>query len=509
MAYKDQVLQVEPLGTEFVPEDERHGGPRSLFGLWFSANAEIATWMVGLFTVALYGTSLRGAIAGIIIGNIIGFGLLGALSTFGPRYGIPQMVASRLAFGWSGNAVPAALGFLAGVGWFAINTVFGAYALESVTGLNYELSLLLMLTLQIVVAVYGYNMIHAFERLASVLLAAGFLLLGFVTFSKADFWAPFNAHAPLAAGGELGGFILASALGFSYAMGWAPCASDYSRYLPTKTGLRGIWLFSFLGCIVPCIILESMGAATVSAAGNVDLSNASPTQAISALLGSGIVAKLVLLTVVLGTLTSNCMNLYSGSLAALVVKFPTRGMRAPIVLSFIFLGITALLLSLAHASVPTIFIGSIATGTIVGAISRYSLQRWKAALFVGILGALLASGGGHPDETAKLYTNGLLLLSYWASPWAAVVFLDWLYRRRLPYRPEFAFESAPAIKIGSIAWLGGLLASLPFWDQAWFTGPFAQAHPEFGDLSYYVGFAVAAAIMLLARKKQTHTREVA
>ena len=45
-----------------------------------------------------------GAIAGIVIGNVFGFGLLGVLSTFGPRYGVPQMVASRLAFGWYGNA---------------------------------------------------------------------------------------------------------------------------------------------------------------------------------------------------------------------------------------------------------------------------------------------------------------------------------------------------------------------------------------------------------------------
>jgi NCS1 family nucleobase:cation symporter-1 len=501
LAYKDQVLQVEPLGTEFVPQAERHGTPRALFGVWFSANAEIATWMVGLFCVALYGTSLRSAAAGIIIGNVVGFGLLGVLSTFGPRYGVPQMVASRLAFGWYGNAVPAALSFLAGVGWFAINTVFGAYALQSVTGLSYFLSLLLMLALQIALAVYGYNMIHAFERIAAYLLGAGFLLLGIITFSRADFGAAFNAHAPFAAGGETGGFILATALGFSYAMGWVPCASDYSRYLAPDTSRRKIWSYSFFGCVLPCVLLQIMGAATVSATGNLDLSNASPTQAINALLGSGVLAKIVLLTVVLGTLTSNCMNLYSGALAALVVKFPGRTIRAPLAIAAGFAALTAALLWIAHATPAAVAFSALLVGLIVGIVARFALPRWQAAVFVGVLGALLATGGGHPDQTAKLYTNGLLLLSYWASPWAAVVFLDWFFRRNARYRESDAFEPAPAVRAGMLAWLGGLIASIPFWNQAWFTGPFAATHPQFGDLSYYVGFLVAAIIMLLVHKK--------
>ncbi|GAC1360454.1 MAG: cytosine permease [Vulcanimicrobiaceae bacterium] len=501
--YKDRVLEIEPLGTDFVPLADRHGSARSLFGLWFSANAEIATWMVGLFTVALYGTSLRGAVAGIIIGNILGFGLLGVLSTFGPRYGVPQMVASRLAFGWTGNALPAALSFLAGVGWFAINTVFGAYALQSVTGLNYFLSLMLMIVLQVVLAVYGYNMIHAFERLAAVLLAAGFIVLGIATYSKTNLAAGFNPHAPFAAGGEVGGIILATALGFSYATGWVPCASDYSRYLPGATSSRSIWWYAFLGCAVPCIVLEIMGAATVTAVGNVDLSSASPTQAINILLGSGVIAKIVLLTVVLGTLTSNCMNLYSGAMAALVVKFPATRMREPLAIAAIFAALSALLGAGAHASWVVLTTSSLLVGLIVGIVARFQLPRWRAAIFVGIIGALLASGGGHPDETAKLYTNGLLLLSYWASPWAAVVFFDWMARRATSYTPQDAFAETPAIKSGTIAWIGGLLASLPFWDQAWFTGPFAAHYPQFGDLSYFVGFAVAGLLMFLLPHRRT------
>lgn len=498
--YRDQVLEVEPTGIEFVLPEQRHGSPRQLFGLWFSANAEIATWMVGVFAVALYGTSLRGATLGLILGNLLGFALLGVLATFGPRYGVPQMVASRLAFGRYANAFPAALSFLAGVGWFAINTVFGAYALQTITHLPYGLALGVMLVAQIVLAVYGYNLIHWFERLSVVLLAGGFTLLGVITFSHADWHAAFNTHAPLAAGGEIGGIILATALGFSYATGWVPCASDYSRYLPQSTNPRSVWTYAFLGCAVPCIALEVMGAATVTAVHGVNLADASPTQAIASLLGSGTVSTLVLLTVVLGTLTANCMNLYSGAMAALVVKFPAAGWRWPLLTAAIFGALTAALFAQAHIAPAIVLLFALAVSLIVLFVGRYRLRRWRAALVVGVLGALLASGGGHPDRTSQLYTNFLLLLSYWASPWAAVVFVDWLQRRNEPANTD-AFETRAPVRPGIYAWVAGLALSLPFWNQQWYMGPFAAAFPQFGDLSYYVGFAVAAIVMAACKRE--------
>jgi NCS1 family nucleobase:cation symporter-1 len=504
--YRDQVLEVEPTGIEFVTPQQRHGSPRQLFGLWFSANAEIATWMVGVFAVALYGTSLWGASIGLLIGNLIGFALLGVLATFGPRYGVPQMVASRLAFGRYGNALPAGLSFLAGVGWFAINTVFGAYALQTITHMGYAFSLALMLVAQILLAVYGYNLIHWFERVSAVLLAAGFSLLGYITFTRADWHAAFNPHAPLAAGGEIGGIILATALGFSYATGWVPCASDYSRYLPESTDPRRVWWYSFAGCALPCIVLEIMGAATVTAVRGVNLGDASPTQAIASLLGSGTVAILVLLTVALGTLTANCMNLYSGAMAALVVKFPDRSWRAPLVAGVIFGLLTAAIFSLAHTGAAITVIFSLAVAAVIVLVAHIPLQRWRAAVIVGVLGALLASGGGHPEETAKLYTNFLLLLSYWASPWAAVVFVDWLQRRTTAADPS-QFEYGSRIRAGTYAWIVGLAVSLPFWNQAWYTGPFAAAFPQFGDLSYYVGFIVAALVMVIVGRETSPSRQ--
>ena len=439
MIYRDQVLVVEPIGIEPVADASRHGRARDLFGVWFSANAEIATWMVGVFIAALFGADLRSATLGIVIGSVLGFAILGVLATIGPRYGVPQMVASRLAFGKRGNMAPAALSFLAGVGWFTINTIFGAYALQTIAHLAYGVALGIMLLLQIALAVYGYNLIGVFERACAALLAAGFILLGAVTLPHAS-WTP--SPAPLQ------GFMFAAALAFAYAMGWAPCASDYSRYLPRTASRRAIWWYAFAGCALPCIAIEVLGAAAVGAS-HVNLRTSVPTDAIGQLLGSGLVAKVVLLTVVLGTLTANCMNLYSGALAALVA-FDLR------------------------------------------------LSRARAALAVGVLGAILALWGSHPSRTAEFYTNFLLLLSYWASPWAGVVLVDWWQSGTSGRDPQ----QAPAWSAGAFAWVLGVAASVPFWNQVWFAGPFARAFPRYGDLSYYVGLLVAALVMVAMKPRR-------
>ena len=56
-----------------------------------------------------------------------------------------------------------------------------------------------------------------------------------------------------------------------------------------------------------------------------------------------------------------------------------------------------------------------------------------------------------------------------------------------------------------VAWLAGIAAALPFWQQSWFTGPIAAAHPQLGDVSYFVSFAVAYAIAREARGPVSQT----
>jgi len=133
--YGDVVAAVEPGGAEFIPLSERHGVPRTLFGTWTSPNLEFATVFVGVIAVSFFGQSFWDAVLAIIIGTGLGSISHGFLSSRGPRFGVPQMVQSRISFGFIGNVLPAGLNAVtAGIGWFAVNSVSGALALNALTG---------------------------------------------------------------------------------------------------------------------------------------------------------------------------------------------------------------------------------------------------------------------------------------------------------------------------------------------------------------------------------------
>ena len=63
-----------------------------------------------------------------------------------------------------------------GIGWFAVNSVSGALALNTLTGLPKWLCLVIVVAAQIVIAFFGHNFVQAFERYRLPLLAVSFVL---------------------------------------------------------------------------------------------------------------------------------------------------------------------------------------------------------------------------------------------------------------------------------------------------------------------------------------------
>lgn len=429
------------------------------------------------------------------MGNVLAYAIVGLLSRAGPRFGVPQMVVSRRAFGRDGNVVPAVLAFLAGVGWFAIDSVFGAQALSALAHIGYPLALAVLLAGQILLAVYGYNAIHAFERYAGFALAAGFAVIAAGTLVRAHLGAPFDPHAPAAAGGEIAGVIFSAALAFSYAVGWGPAASDYARYLPAGSSPRAVSWWAALGGFLPSTLLELLGAAAVTAISAPGIAAATPAGTIGLLFGAGPLTTIGLLTVLIGTLSANCLNLYSGALSALVAWDARRRPWFAVATGAVIALLAAALLLAARANDPAarfapwvVALAALAVGALAATAVRWTLLRWQSAVAVGILGGALAIAGNDPSSTAHLYTNFLSLLSIWAAPWAAVLLAT-----------RDATRSAANAR-AIVAWVAGIAASLPFWQQSWFTGPVAAAHPQLGDVSYFVAFAVAFVLASVAAK---------
>jgi NCS1 family nucleobase:cation symporter-1 len=441
--YRDQVLEVEPHGIEPVKDAERHGRPFNAFTLWFGANVEFATLTTGALVVTLFGMSFWQGITAVVIGNLIGVFFLGILSTFGPQLGIPQLIQSRRAFGFAGNFLPAALNFIAGVGWFAVNTVLGVFALDWIFHLGFAASLIIMAVIQIVFAIYGYNLIHAFEKIMAVVLTILFLIITVFALQHINPGFAMNAKAPVFSG-LFGSMILSVGVAFSYILGWMAFASDYTRYLPKDVSASKVFWNVFLSTFISCVWIEGLGVglATIH-------SIFVPTDLVTKLLPYtlGIFA---MVAVVLGTITANVLNIYSGALSILAID--------------------------------------------VSAIRAIFPKRWVAALVLGVLGTIL-SFVGQSGYYSK-YSDFLLLLAYWVAPWLAVIFFDYLVIHRGRQGLSPFYDRTRGFGPGFWAFLIGIAVSVPFFNQGIYTGAIASAHPGLGDISYYVSFVVAAVIYL-------------
>lgn len=450
--YGDRVVAVEPGGIEYIPERERHGSPIKLFWTWMSANLEFATIFVGFLPVAFFGMGFADAAVALVLGTALGSLTHAILSAWGPRFGVPQMVQARGAFGYLGNLLPAGLNtFTATVGWFIVNSVAGAFALISLFGpllhwftLPFWLAFLIIVAAQVVVAFVGHNLVHEFEKYAFPYLMIVFGLATILIIAQANLGAGINSkvQGPL---GEIGAFTLTFTAAFGYAVGWNPYASDYTRYLPARTSrvMTGLW--AGLGVFVSCAILEVMGAAlmTIPVGGTAP---ASPTdQFIKPL--PGVLAGLALLGIALGAVTANVINVYSGALSFLVL-----GVRLPLRI-------------------------------------RRALVALGAGVVGYVVGILLQAQVGPGSK----YENFLLLISYWIAPFLAVVLLDY-WMRRGNYDERLFYDTRHRPWQGIVAMLAGIVVSFPFWNNPLYTGPLAKAVPALGDITFVVAFIVTAVV---------------
>src|SRR5438270_585772 len=250
--------------------------------------------------------------------------------------------------------------------------------------------------------------------------------------------------------------MVQSRAAFGYRAGWNPYASDYSRYLPRTVSKFNTGLAAGLGVFVSCAVLEIAGAGVATLGGT----NPNPTANFTAPL-PGILPTLVLIGILVGAIAANVINVYSGAM------------------SFLTLGIKLAL----HQ------------------------RRAISAVGSGVIGLILGLAFQANVGPGTKYENFLLAITYWIAPWLAIVFVDyWL--RRGQYREAEYFDSRHNPWAGPVAMLLGLLAGIPFWDQGDpltpgthpIIGAVPFAHPEWGDLTFFVSFVVAGVLYVVFRR---------
>jgi NCS1 nucleoside transporter family len=443
--YGERVAAVEPGGAEFIPLSERHGKPLNLFWTWTSPNMEFATIFVGLLGVALLGLSFWETFLAIVLGTLLGSVTQGILSAQGPTFGVPQMVLSRRGFGYWGNVLPAGINaVVAGIGWFAVNSVSGALALNALTHMPEVLCLLIVVAVQLVVAFFGHNLIHAFERYAFPVLVIIFLITSVVVLSKSHPGAPHTTFA--------GAFLIELGATFGYAVGWNPYASDYTRYLKPDASKKAIALWAGLGVFLSCVLLETVGAAagTIPSVFKIVSTFGNPTSAFTGVLPTWL-ADITLLAITIGAVAANALNIYSGA-----ISFNALGFRLPL-----------------------------------------SLRRAIVALGFGAIGFFLAWSG--LSNAGEKYNNFLLIIAYWIAPWLAVMFCDMLLRRKEPTESieRLLFNRKHTNWAGPVAMLiGGGVSIWLFANQTEYLGVVPHHAGWAGDLTFEVGFVLTAVIYL-------------
>ena len=392
--YNEKVMEVEPYGVEPIPLEERHGRPKQMFSLWFAVNLNIATWFTGFLGIQ-FGLSLKFAILAIIIGNIIGASYLALSSAIGAELGQPLIPASIKIFGKAGVVGLSFLNLVNNIGWLAVNLALAVMALQAIVHLGYHASLLVLTIVTLIVAVYGYNFIHVFAHWMSIIVGFLFVIITVITIGKLHTYTIVSHTASAASGFNWGMFILTIAVTFSYQISYCPVGSDYVRYLPKGSSKRKLWAYSFAGALTACIWLEVLGALT----GTLGMQT-NPMDFFTKLMGPFTVPAVI--TVIISIIPSNAMAMYSGGLAAMAM-----GIR---------------------------------------------LKRWFLAFSTAVIGALLVSFGN--GGLTQIYTNFLLLLSYWIVPWLGVVLCDFYYRKMSSFNKNNIISWS-----GSVSFLCGVIAS--------------------------------------------------
>lgn len=423
-------MAVETHGIAPVPAANRYGSAKRLFTVWFAPQVNMTVVFTGTLSVVL-GLGFWLGLLAMTIGTVIGCLAVAYLSTWGPRTGTAQLPNARMAFG-GGVAIVAVIQWLSSIAWDGLVGLFGGEALAGLTGMPFWLAVLVVLGAQGAVGVFGYEVIHRVQAVMTVVLLVTFAVFAVKLLGGHQVVTP-----PSVAGPDLGGaFVMEVTIALSLGISWASYASDYSRYLPVQTSRRAVFGYTFAGLAMAYIAVQALG---IAAAGMLTDKTA---EGIRSVMGGGLLGAAALLVIALGSVASNAMNDYSGSLA-----MQTTGLRVRRPVS-----------------------------AAVVAVLAFALIMWL-----------------HAGDLAARFQSVLLFVSYWIPAFVAITAVDWRYRSAGRDAVNPALEDTS--RRDAVAALGSFViafaAATPFMHTDLFVGPLATwLHGA--DIAYFVNFLVAA-----------------
>ncbi len=439
-AARRNVLEIRAI--DYVPEQERHGGLVSQFTLWLAANLQITAIVTGALAV-VFGGDVFWSLIALLIGQLIGGAVMALHAAQGPQLGLPQMISSRVQFGIYGAILPIVAVCLMYIGFSASGSVLAGQALGQLLHLDDGVCIVLFGAFIVVVTLFGYRVIHALGRVASVVgvLAFGYMFARlFATQDIASLLA--QRHFSLAQ------FLLSMSLSASWQIAYGPYVADYSRYLPRSTSVPRVFTAVGLGSVIGAQISMTFGVLAAALAGK--RFEHHEVAYIVGLGASGTAAGLLYFSIAFGKVTVTSLNAYGSfmSMATMVSAF-RHGLRIPVRQRF-----------------------------------------WYIICVVGV-SMVLALVGRH--SFLRSFESFILCLLAVFTPWSAINLIDFYCFTRSRY--DVPALSDPEGRYGrwnltSITiYLAGIAVQIPFLSTSFYTGPLVE--PLGGvDISWILGLLV-------------------
>lgn len=438
----------------------------------------VPSFTIGVLGKALFDIGFGDGILVIIFFNLLGTFSVCLFSTFGPAFGLRQMVLSRFWFGWWGvklsksiastksvaDTSVAFFNVLSCIGWASANIIVGAQLLHAV---NHDVpgwaGILIIAFCTLIITFFGYKVIHLYEYWSWIPTFIVFLVVLGVFAHSGDF-----INIPMRTGtSELGAVLSFGSTVYGFATGYTSYAADYTVYQPSNRPRRYVFLATWLGMMFPVLFTEMLGCAIMTATningGDNAYAHGYRDSHVGGLLAAvlfgpvGDFGKFCVVILALSIVANNCPNIYSVSLTLLVMGRWTR-------------------------LVPRFVWTIIVTGVYIAiAIPGYS--RFEAVL-----------------------ENFMNFIAYWLAIYEGIAYTEHaVFRRGMKgYHPE-DYDKRDKLPPGIAAILAfgcGIVGMVMGMSQKWWVGPIgrhAGAPPTGGDVGLECGFAFAAVSYLAMR----------
>jgi NCS1 nucleoside transporter family len=447
-------FHVEQRGIERVPEDERTDKSTFKVGtMWLAANMVVSSFAIGVLAVPVFALGFVDSVLTIFFINFLGILPVCFFSTFGPRFGMRQMILSRFFFGYYGVKIIAVFNILACLGWSSVNVIVGAQLIHAVNpDVPDWAAIIVIASGSFLVTLFGYKVVHYYEMIAWIPCFIVFLVVLGEFAHRGDF-----VNIPMGSGeGEAASILSFAASVFGFATGWASYASDYTCYQPVTTSRTKIFFYVFAGLMFPLCFTQMLGVAIATAIPtNQAYADAYATDAVGGLLHEVLVpplggfGKFCVVILALSIVGNNLPNGYSASFSLQVLTHYAQ-----------------------------------------------KVPRFLWTLVVTIIYCAIAIPGAHHFES--VLENFMLIIGYWLAIYEGISLPEhFVFKRGMSgYAPEI-YDQPKLLPPGiaaAAAFCFGILGATMGMAQVWFIGPIGTliGVGYGGDIGFELAFAFTA-----------------